>query len=277
MPPNASYEDDQVRLTLWPRSALPEMPVTVQPLELRDGWLVSTDDYPYERDLPYEFVLRQLRDADLRDQAAVADLIGRNGMVRSPFELDHADYLRAPARKRRPAGAVSHVEEAAAYLGAARALVNHWAAHTHGREVAPAWQAERFDVKTPRQAWDHFSYCLNAGIAHYRTRVEVEIRMPWSHGVGDDGLIVLHDLHLSIYDALCLQVFNMVQSGVPPRECANDKCGHLFVQQEGRALHGQHRRAGVLYCSRSCANAQAQRDRRAAKRQESTGVKRGES
>lgn len=52
--------------------------------------------------------------------------------------------------------------------------------------------------------------------------------------------------------------------GVLPEEkvCANETCGATFRWQEGRAEQDQHRSKGVLYCSRRCARAQAERARR---------------
>lgn len=42
----------------------------------------------------------------------------------------------------------------------------------------------------------------------------------------------------------------------PVRECP--RCGVQFVFQDGRATQGKNRTTGVIYCSKACANAQAQ-------------------
>jgi len=38
-----------------------------------------------------------------------------------------------------------------------------------------------------------------------------------------------------LYQALCLQVLNIVIEGVPLRSCANERCVHYFTRQHGRA------------------------------------------
>jgi len=62
-----------------------------------------------------------------------------------------------------------------------------------------------------------------------------------------------------LYCVLCLELFNHILDNAAYRTCANETCGRLFVRQQGRSEHGQHRASGVLYCSHSCARAQANR------------------
>jgi hypothetical protein len=65
-----------------------------------------------------------------------------------------------------------------------------------------------------------------------------------------------------VLTAMCLQLLAHLAAGVPARRCANEACGQYFARQRGRAAYGQTRKTGVIYCSASCARAQAQREYR---------------
>jgi hypothetical protein len=56
-----------------------------------------------------------------------------------------------------------------------------------------------------------------------------------------------------------LEIYNHIAGGEIPRKCQNETCQNEFTVQYGRAEHGMSKRHGVLYCSSSCAQAQAQR------------------
>lgn len=49
--------------------------------------------------------------------------------------------------------------------------------------------------------------------------------------------------------------------GAEEKTCQNERCGAMFVLQEGRSKHKQFR-ADAIYCSAKCARAQAQREYR---------------
>lgn len=73
-----------------------------------------------------------------------------------------------------------------------------------------------------------------------------------------------------LFEIICIEVFNHIAENARYRPCANDNCQRLFVRQQGRAKHGQHRMSGTLpkYCSPSCARAQGKRDSRRRRRNE---------
>lgn len=67
---------------------------------------------------------------------------------------------------------------------------------------------------------------------------------------------------LDLYPICALELFRHVVEEATYSVCENETCGRLFVRQIGRAKYGQHRTRGVLYCTSSCARAQAQREYR---------------
>jgi hypothetical protein len=69
-------------------------------------------------------------------------------------------------------------------------------------------------------------------------------------------------LVIPLYSICCLELYNHVVENSSYAECANETCGKVFVRQHGRAVHGQNRAHGVMYCSLSCARAQNQRNHR---------------
>lgn|GEM_PF-4105164 len=74
---------------------------------------------------------------------------------------------------------------------------------------------------------------------------------------------------VTLFEVLAVELFSHVVENASYKLCANPTCQRMFVRQDGGASFRQSRTRGVLYCSRVCANAVAQRryrQRRAAAR-----------
>lgn len=64
---------------------------------------------------------------------------------------------------------------------------------------------------------------------------------------------------VTMFEVLVLELFRHIAEDASFKTCANPACQHPFVRQEGGAAHGQSHMTGVMYCSRRCAKAVAQR------------------
>src|SRR5262249_32222721 len=89
---------------------------------------------------------------------------------------------------------------------------------------------------------------LQAGLETFHPEVDI-----WPRRYDDDPeRVVLSaagpqaDGPPPFYAIACLELFNHIAEGATYQRCANERCGRLFVRQEGRAQHGQYRRRGVL-------------------------------
>lgn len=65
--------------------------------------------------------------------------------------------------------------------------------------------------------------------------------------------------NITMFEVLVLELFRHIVENAPFKNCQNPSCRRRFVRQEGGAVHGQSRMTGVMYCSRTCAKAVAQR------------------
>lgn len=67
---------------------------------------------------------------------------------------------------------------------------------------------------------------------------------------------------VTLFEVMVLEFFRHIAESATFKRCANESCGRTFVRQDGGAVHRQSRTTGVLYCSRTCAGAVAQRRHR---------------
>lgn len=267
-------------ITLWP--AVPLSPVLVERHPLirgDDGQLHWRGPHPdhQPRELPDEWVLRQLADTNLEDDDAVTALLEEYGVISWPYgdrALIPRDRLprcapRSPEEtdldwwQRRSDGTI---EDARWWLKTARALSGAWAEASAGRSTAATWTDEGFVTFNDQDdGWSQFTYALNLGLSGFRAHVELRVETPYgeiAHGLPRVGL----------FSAACRQIFNFVVAGETARRCENPTCGpmhgspggppRMFVHQIGGAKEGQYRSRGVRFCTPECARAETQRQYR---------------
>jgi hypothetical protein len=268
MAATSSQEPSRFPVTLWPGTPLG--PVLVQ----RSALLVGSDGtldwraYRKPGELPEEWVLRQLGDADLENDAAVAALLDDYGVISYPYfdpaavPLDRGSRLTAASAQK--AGTDrwwtqrgdGTLEDARWWLKTARALAGVWREASVDGDPPSAWTAEGFPPGTDWDCWPRFTAALDVGLEPFRARVEYKAPL-------NDGSTFTFGLpRVGLYSAACRQVFNLVVEQRVARYCENATCGRVFDHQLGGAKFGQHRSKGLRFCSPSCARAETQRQYR---------------
>jgi hypothetical protein len=148
------------------------------------------------------------------------------------------------------------------WLGRAVVLAEHYIACASGGDVCEAWTRYGSRPLDESDAWDYFTTILNHGLGAFQVRLEL-------YTLDDEGEeMPQHVPWPDLYEALCLQLHQLIVSGLPVRACANETCQRAFTRQRGTAEYGQYHTTGVAYCSRACAKAQIQREYRRRKRKE---------
>jgi hypothetical protein len=278
-----SRKQPRFRPTLWPGTPVDPGAIDAgwraravgERLELEHDVAFGTDPY---RAVEPEVYLRAIWDTDEFDPESLASLTNSEGsMVERDLESDlpgdretqaailerfaatagwryerpDADNARGPR-----ADDSVHVVEVAFRVYLVKCLVRHLIAHRDGGDVVAAWSLidgrpnER--IQTDEDAWRWFADFANAALGAFQVHVTVH----------RDTAPVARATVPNLYQVAVLQLVNDWSLGVEYSICANETCGRRFGRQLGRAQYEQHRLKGVKYCSRSCARAQAERERR---------------
>ncbi len=279
---NPRLSKTQFRPTLWPPQTIPEPDVVVFRVhEVSEGRIYYRHG---GMELPAgdrhvggvvrltpELVLGGLRALETHDDEAVIDFLCNGVVGRSAAQLGLPAVVFDSWN---PAVERDHVlvADVALILRSIQACANHWVQFDAGQSVIPAWQFmahEELSSLTPYRddealCWLWFEQTLNAGLR----QVPPEVRIVFPSAPDDASA---GDREVGLFSGLCVQLFNVMNLGIPIRECANENCSNVFQRQHGRARKGQYRTEGVLFCSAACARAQSQRELRRRRKQERRG------
>ncbi len=214
-------------------------------------------------ELADEWVLRQLVDCDLDDDADLKGLLAESGMLSAHFFAAGWIDPKAISRLASDDEKLGRLEDARWFLKTARALVGMWREAGNGEDaLVKVWDVEGFLGHGPESVWIWFAVALGEGLRPFHARAEHVPEPPLdalSFGIPRVGL----------YSAACRQVFNLLVTDATPRTCENETCRRTFVHQVGGSRSGQFHTKGLRFCSPACAKAETQRQyrrREAAKR-----------
>jgi hypothetical protein len=282
-------------MTVWPAAPLGPFVVISHGFTLGEGGTLEATDrrkWLEPRELPDEWVFRQLADANLDDDATVVSLLNEYGSlsVTGPSIWYWPEWIADDETRGRlegereadwwlKAARAPTVEDARWWLKGARALGGSWARLSLGEDLAEAWLSEGFAetvgywedlVPSLSGYWEYFQAYMNQGLGAFSPRVET---IPEMLIRADEDEPPSRPLETDLCSAACAQVFNLMLEGHTARRCANETCGRIFVHQQGGSRFGQYRNVGVQYCKPACGRAQASRQyrrRKAAKTKEDT-------
>jgi len=225
--------------------------------------------------LPDDFCLREVGDTDPDD---VAGFMGLYGLLVSP-----EDELRSLPAWDLPGPHLPGEEQPADY-GALLPLATetektaslaickvHFlilrsmakivvaAAEFDEQALLDAWPSEGF--REPMDAWQAWHWWM----AHANAALEA-FPMYVSFDEGEESRTA------TTYEATILQLVQVRVGAMRILRCANDRCRRPFTRQrtDRRSYDGAEHGSGVKYCSRLCAKAQSERERRARRRSEAS-------
>ncbi|MFE1781028.1 hypothetical protein ACFW9F_00170 [Streptomyces sp. NPDC059506] len=281
-----AYVDPRFRPTLWPGTPVPAPELEPVAGAQVDGDFIVWDVGRPGRErktvaLPEDFYLRELMEIDPSDMATVAtwmstyghfcgmgeDLDLRNWTFEAEEEVARLAEQEHPQRH----GWSVHRGLVAIHLREAQEAVGTWIACQReggldeliepdiNEESLALVRKEGLDVRDFDQLRE-IELWLRLGQLQNSLHAALS---SFSIGIGS-----LADRRPTIYSVAFLQMYNHIAENATIRECANETCQRAFVRQRGRAEYGQNRTSGIKYCTRECARAQAQRELRRRRKQQ---------
>jgi hypothetical protein len=272
-----------VTLSTWPGGPFPVFTLTRYEVTIVDDYYVAGKRLKPARVPPQELHLRGLFELDVTDREATAAFMTEHGWFAYiggglrgsaqqelgwvvPDTTARRNAIESEPRESDRAFRFLLTEEVEAGLVKLRNAVRTWHALSGDQQwnrLAEEWERDDFaPPKDAARACAYLDFAVNPGLAD--VHLSLRMTLPNAGQLPFD----LAGPQKSLHTALCLMVYNDVDTGSPYFICHNEACRRLFRHKQGGAEFGQQRSKGVLYCSESCQQAQKSREYRRRKRAE---------
>ena len=139
-----------------------------------------------------------------------------------------------------------------------RILAKSAVALARGEAIAQWWSLED-DTAAEDLARTEFLEAINSALGAFPVRVHL-------------GGEAVGTTPVTAYSVACLQIANNIAARVAYLTCGVRRAGEPSPKQRGRAVNGEHHTKALRFCSRTCALAQTQRERRRRARSEPAGA-----
>ena len=276
-------ETKQLRYSVWPSQKVEVPPVWAYPVRrvkewfvydpqetLFDGHVMSEEKLGHSVPVPDELYLREVLALDLADEDALLAFVGEYGPLGYEPEKSCLPYFIAEEILDKLENGLRYDTESdvlfqslvsvQAHLRSIRDAARLYKVQTAQmtlEELKENWELGEMEVECPADATEvdrMLAVIVNQGLLPFQVGIRLvgSDAEPWEVGLTAPD----------IYSCLCLQLFNHIAEEAIYLTCHNERCGRLFVRQQGRSEKGGHRTTGVMYCSDYCARAQGQRELR---------------
>jgi predicted RNA-binding Zn-ribbon protein involved in translation (DUF1610 family) len=272
--------DEQLSVTVWPGTRVPERALGRYPAAELDGEFIYLIGMPEAAQPPPEIYLRQARRTepgevlDFVRTVGGVPLEGVRDLSYDPRNEGLKLFSAFRGRRYAAAGWVEkwkgwplvyrvHIDEIAYRLRLLDVLGRHAVAYRNGDYLAPIWTEVHpygRECRSELEAWQNFQRYIEPALATFHAGIQVK--------AGDHELAAESPTLLA---AGALQIYNDLAAEVDYLTCPN--CGQVFARSVGGSTH-YARRTGVTYCSPSCATharVKAYRTRKRAERSRTSG------
>lgn len=262
----------------WPGIGIPVPEVTIRPAEFeRIQRAFYGDSIVYRRpegppkttQLPEDAYLREVQDVDLRAPDSIVAFVNRYGPIGSRretpvlssgiFGVEDPDEFGGPMGDGAWAVPLWVVQEHLAWLRIAAAT---WGALSRSEAEVLYPDGKTRPMKAALPA---LGLMLDAGLKSFSPRIEIRQADVRTLTGAQPG-------YVTAYAAMCLQIYNDIAESWTVKVCENETCRRDFTYQRGAAKYEgagkQGHRSDARYCTRGCAKAQVERNRRRRKAEE---------